>query len=151
MQELLNKLTSEAGLTAEQASKALNTMVTHIKGILPPAFASNIDALMSGKVDTSNLVANASAPKEEANLMDKAGDMATQAKDKIEDLAGQAKEKFSALTSEENIGALKEKAEALKDQTEDKLEDLKDKAEDMAKDALGKLKGFFGGSDEVKR
>jgi uncharacterized protein YjbJ (UPF0337 family) len=150
MQELLNKLTSEAGLTAEQASKALSTMVTHIKGILPPAFASNIDALMSGKIDTSNLVANASAPKE-AGLMDKAGDMATQAKDKLDDLAGQAKEKFSTIASEENIEALKEKAEALKDQAEDKLEDLKDKAEDIAKDALGKLKGFFGGSDEEKK
>ncbi len=148
MQELINKLMAEAGLTAEQANKALSTMVTHIKGMLPPAFAGNIDALVNGKIDTSNLVANAAAPKAESSIMDKAGDMAGQAKEKLDDIAGQAKEKFNHFTSEENMGALKEKAEALKDQAEDKLEDLKDKAEDLAKGAMDKLKGLFGNEEK---
>jgi hypothetical protein len=144
MQELINKLMSEVGLTSEQASKALHTVVGHVKGILPPAFGASIDGLLEGK----SPVAAGAVPFEQASMTDKASnlagdvkdkvtDMAGDAKEKLTDLAGEAKEKFAAFTSEENIDALKNKAE-----------DLKDKAEDMAEDAINKLKGFFGGKKE---
>jgi uncharacterized protein YjbJ (UPF0337 family) len=131
MQELINKLMSEAGLSQDQATKALSTVVTHVKSVLPPALAGNIDAMMGAKPG------EAKAP-ESAGIMDKAGDMADAAKDKLSDFAGAAKEKFSELTNKDNL-------EKMKDQAEDKLEDLKDKAEDLAEGAMAKLKGLFGG------
>jgi uncharacterized protein YjbJ (UPF0337 family) len=140
MQELINKLVAEAGLTTDQASKALQVMVGHVKGILPPAFGDSIDNMLSGKVDTSSFAANANAAKSES-ILDKAENLADKAGDKIEDLAGKAKEKLGQYVDTNKIEAMAEKAE-------DKLDDIADKAEDIAKDAIGKLKGFFGGSDK---
>jgi hypothetical protein len=129
MQELINKLMTEVGLSQEQASKSLHAIVTHVKGILPPAFGDNIDKMLGGSMPA----AASAEPAKEAGLMDKVGGMADDAKEKMGDLADAAKEKFAALTSDENIENLKNKAE-----------DLKDKAEDMAEDAINKIKGFFG-------
>lgn len=39
MQELINKLMSEAGLSASQASKAVSSMLEFVKSKLPPAIA----------------------------------------------------------------------------------------------------------------
>ncbi len=138
IQELVNKLVAEAGLNAEQASKAVNVMVAHVKSIVPAPFASNIEAMLQGQTAgaAAGFAAN-TAPKEEG-LMDKAKDMAGQAKDKLEDLAGDAKEKIAAFTSKENL-------DNLKDQAEDKFDALKDKAEDLAEDLFAKAKNLFGG------
>jgi gas vesicle protein len=144
MQELINKLMSEVGLTSEQASKALHTVVSHVKGILPPAFGASIDGLLEGK----SPIAAGATPYEQASMADKASNLAGDAKDKLTEVAGdakekltemadQAKEKFAALTSDEGIESMKNKAE-----------DLKDKAEDMAEDAINKLKGLFGGKKD---
>lgn len=150
MQELINKLQAEAGLTAEQASKALNVMVGHVKSILPPAFAGSIDNMLStGKVDPTStagqIMAGAAAPKSEESLMDKAGDVAGQARDKIADLADAAKEKVGQFVDKEKISDMADKAGEKLEDLADKADELADKAEDMAKDAFGKLKGFFGG------
>jgi hypothetical protein len=84
MQELINKLTSEVGLSAEQATKAMQTVMDFVKTKIPPAFATNIDAIFTGaKVDAK-----------EETLTEKATDFADAAKDKLEDLAGEAKEKL---------------------------------------------------------
>jgi hypothetical protein len=141
MQELIQKIMSEAGINQEQAAKALNTVVGHVKGLVPPAFADNIDKIMAGgsasmAAAAANLGATA-APAKEESIMDKAGDMAGAAKDKIVDLAGDAKEKISEFMDKDNL-------EALKDKAGDKLEELEDKAEEFAKDALNKIKGIFG-------
>jgi ElaB/YqjD/DUF883 family membrane-anchored ribosome-binding protein len=140
MQELINKLVAEAGLTADQAGKALQVIVGHVKGILPPAFGDSIDNMLSGKVDTSSFAANTGKAKTES-ILDKAENLADQAGDKIENLADKAKEKLSQYVDTNKLGAMADKAE-------DKLDEIADKAEDIAKDAFGKLKGFFGGSDK---
>lgn len=111
MQELINKIMSEVGLTTEQASKTVTTVMDYVKTKLPPAFAGNIDAMFSG----------AKGEAHEASYTEKASEFADATKDKLEDMAEIAK---------------------------DKLGDVADQAEDFAKDALGKLKGMFGGGDK---
>jgi hypothetical protein len=140
MQDLIQKIMAEAGVSQEQAAKALTTVVGHVKGLVPPAFADNIDKIMAG--GSAGMAAAASslsaaAPVKEESMLDKAGDMAGAAKDKIADLAGDAKEKITEFMDKENLSALKDKAE-------DKLDALEDKAEELAKDALNKIKGIFG-------
>jgi uncharacterized protein YjbJ (UPF0337 family) len=148
MQELLNKLMHEVGITPEQASKALNTVVGHVKGLLPDSFGATIDNMLADKPAEEGATPQAGIMGKAADMAgdakEKLGDIADSAKEKLGDakeklgdIADSAKEKFAAFTSEENIDALKDKAE-----------DLKDKAEDMAEDAINKLKGFFGGKKE---
>lgn len=84
MQELLDKLMAEAGLSADQAGKTMKVVMDFVKTKIPPAFATNIDAIFSGsKIEAK-----------EESLQDKAEDFAEAAKDKLEDLAGQAKDKL---------------------------------------------------------
>jgi hypothetical protein len=148
MQELLKKLTEEVGLSADQASKTMHTVVDFVKTKLPASLSATVDNIFTGKMDSAAAM-NAAA---EPSMADKAKDLAHDAKDKITDmaedakeklsnLADEAKEKFAAFTESENIEALKDKAEA-------KLDDLKDKAEDLAEGALDKLKGLFGGKKD---
>lgn len=85
MQELINKLMSEAGLNAEQASKAVSSMLEFVKSKLPPAMAGNVEAMFSG----------IQAQVKEESFKEKAEDFAEAAKDKLEDLAEQAKDKLS--------------------------------------------------------
>ncbi|MEZ5046814.1 MAG: YtxH domain-containing protein [Chitinophagaceae bacterium] len=87
MQELINKIMSEVGLSSEQASKTVSTVVEFVKSKVPGPLAANIESMFSGnKVETG-------AEKEEG-LMDKAEDFAEAAKDKLEDLADVAKDKL---------------------------------------------------------
>lgn len=85
MQELLNKLTTEVGLNAEQASKTLQVVMDFVKSKLPPAIAGNLENFLTGTA----------APAKEESIKEKAEDLAEAAKDKIEDLAEQAKDKLS--------------------------------------------------------
>jgi hypothetical protein len=155
MQELIKKITEEAGISMEQASKAFHTVVDHVKSMLPPAFASNIDSMIGNKPTDATAVNGAeNSATNEASMMDKAGDMAGNAKDKITDMAGDAKEKLSDLADEakEKFAAFTtpENLDKLKDQAEEKFDNLKDQAGDMAKDALDKLKGLFNGGGDNK-
>ncbi len=149
MQELLKKLTDEVGLNAEQASKTMHTVVDFVKSKLPPSLSATVDNIFTGKMDAAQAMGSISG---EPGMMDKAKDLAGDAKEKLSDFAGDAKEKLTgfagdakekleAFTDSENIDALKDKAE-------DALEDLKDKAEDMAEGAINKLKGLFGGKKD---
>jgi ElaB/YqjD/DUF883 family membrane-anchored ribosome-binding protein len=91
MQELINRLITEVGLTAEQAAQTVATMVDHIKSKLPPGLASNLDALLG------NAHADSSTPdKPGDHLKEKAEEFAEAAKDKLEDMAEQAKDKLSS-------------------------------------------------------
>jgi gas vesicle protein len=141
MQDLINKIVAEAGVNPEQAAKALTTVVNHVKSLLPPAFAGNIDKLMASGSDgiaaTAASLSASAEPAKEASMMDKASDLAGDAKDKLADMAGDAKEKISQFMDKDNLDAMKEKAG-------DKLDELEDKAEQMAKDAIDKIKGIFG-------
>lgn len=84
MQELINKLMSEVGLTAEQAQKAVSSVMDFVKSKVPSALSANIDAMFSG----------AKGEVKEESIMDKAEDLADAAKDKLEDLADVAKDKL---------------------------------------------------------
>lgn len=84
MQELLDKLMAEAGLSAEQANKSLKVVMDFVKTKIPPAFATNIDAIFTGsKIEAK-----------EESIKDKAEDLAEAAKDKLEDFAEVAKDKL---------------------------------------------------------
>ena len=85
MQELLNKLMSEVGLSAEQAQKSLTTVMEFVKSKLPPALSANVDAMFSG--------AQGEMPTQ--SYKDKAEDFAEATKEKLEDFADEAKEKLS--------------------------------------------------------
>ena len=124
MQELINKLTTEVGLSAEQASKTMSVVMDFVKSKLPSSLSGNLDAMFSG----------AKGEVREETLTEKATDFAEAAKDKVEDFADQAKDKM----------------EDFAEQAKDKLSDAADKAEELAKDAFGKLKGMFGGGDKDK-
>jgi hypothetical protein len=138
MQELITKLIAEVGLTSEQAQKTVTTCLTFVKSKLPPALASNVDAMFSGAQGET-------IPQQEETLTDKAADLAGAAKDKLEDLAGAAKDKFDDLIG----GDAKEKLGDLADGAKEKFDDiLNSDLGEKAKDAFGKLKGMFGGSSD---
>lgn len=84
MQELINKLSTEVGLSAEQASKTVNVVMEFIKSKIPASLSGNLDAMFSG-------VKGDAKPE---SFSDKAEDFAEAAKDKLEDLADQAKDKL---------------------------------------------------------
>jgi hypothetical protein len=85
MQELLNKLMSEVGLSAEQAQKSLQTVMDFVKTKLPPQLAANVDAMFSGFAGE--------IPQQ--SYREKAEDFAEATKEKLEDLAEDAKEKLT--------------------------------------------------------
>ncbi len=130
MTELINKLMDNAGLTAEQAQKSLETVKNFVKEKLPPAFGPQIDALFQGQKMEAN---SATAPTGNTadSIVDKASDFAASAKDKIQDAAHDAKEKLGDFA----------------DDAKEKLGDFADKAEDAAHDAVNKIKDFFNKKD----
>lgn len=121
MQELINKLISEVGLSSEQAQQTINTIVTYVKSKVPAAMAGNIDAMFSG----------VKAEVKEETYREKAQEFAEATKDKLEDLAEDTKEKL----------------EDFAEQAKEKLSEAADKAEDIAKDAFDKIKGMFNKGD----
>lgn len=48
MQELINKLENEAGLTHDQAVKALEVIKDHIQSMLPPMMQPMVEKFMGG-------------------------------------------------------------------------------------------------------
>jgi len=49
MEELVQQLINKAGLTEEQAIKAIHTMKDFIMGKVPPMFSGFVDSFFSGK------------------------------------------------------------------------------------------------------
>lgn len=47
MQELINKIKDAAGITEEQAIKALETVKDHVKSALPPGLSGMVDNFLS--------------------------------------------------------------------------------------------------------
>ena len=48
MNELINLVTQKAGIPADKAQAAVNTVVGYLKGRLPAPVASQIDSLLAG-------------------------------------------------------------------------------------------------------
>lgn len=55
MQVLINELIEKAGLTEEQAGKAVSTIMDFIKSKLPAGFSDKLEDLISGKFDLGSM------------------------------------------------------------------------------------------------
>lgn len=104
MQELINRLTEKAGLSADQATKAIDTVKEFIKEKFPMV-AGAVDNVFSNNAATGAEKAASGS----SGIMDKISEVipgeagekveqfAKQAADKAEDLFDEAKEKLSGL------------------------------------------------------
>lgn len=129
MQDLINKLTEKVGLNADQAKGSVDTIMEFVKGKLPEGLADKVEDMFGG----------AEGEKiEMGGIMDSIAGMFGGAKDKAEDM-------LESTGAGDVIDNIKDKAGDLLEGATDKLDDLGDVAGDMAKDALGKIKGMFGG------
>jgi hypothetical protein len=124
MQELINRLTEKAGISAEQAAKAIVTIKDFAKekfpmmaGAVDNLFASEGGEAMAANAPAAVTPVTEEPKKEEHSMLDKISDV----------IPGQAGEKVESFVK----GAA-------------------DKAEDLFDAAKEKLSGLFGGGDEKK-
>lgn len=109
MQELITRLTEKAGISAEQATKTIDTIKEFVKEKFP-MLSGAVDNMFAGSAD--NTASSAEAPKaEEHSILDKisnvipgqAGekieDFAKKAADKAEDVFDSVKDKLSGMFS----------------------------------------------------
>jgi hypothetical protein len=94
MQELINRLTEKAGISAEQATKSLETIKDFVKEKFP-MLGGAVDNMFAAALET---VAAAAAPKAEEkpaeSMMDKISDVIPgQAGEKVEEFAKNAAHK----------------------------------------------------------
>jgi hypothetical protein len=124
MQELISRLTEKAGISADQATKAIDTIKDFVKekfpmmaGAVDNLFASQSGDEAAAPLQAAAPVAEAAAPveKKEEGMLDKISDV----------IPGQAGEKI-----------------------EDFVKGAADKAEDLFDAAKEKLSGLFGGGDK---
>ena len=117
MQELITRLTEKAGISAEQASKAVDTIKDFVKEKFP-MMAGAVDNLFGSAAAEASSAATSAVPDPEAPKVAAAGML-----DKISDvIPGEAGEKV------ENF-----------------VKGAADKAEDVFDDVKEKLSGLFGG------
>ncbi len=83
MKELISRLTSQAGLTEEQAANALSTMKEYLSEKFP--MLEDMMEKMIGSEDESTST-EATSGVENESLTDKAGDMLSSVKDKASEL-----------------------------------------------------------------
>lgn len=92
MQELINRLTAEAGISADQATKALDTIKNFVKEKFP-MLGGAVDNMFAASPES---VAAAAKPEEkkEESMMDKISDVIPgQAGEKVEEFAKNAAHK----------------------------------------------------------
>ncbi len=125
MQELISRLTEKAGISADQAAKAIDTVKEFAKEKFP-MMAGAVDNLFSGSSDSTT---------------------ATTATTTIGDTAAIADP--SAPVTAEGSSILDKISDVIPGQTGQKVEDFAkhaaDKAEDLFDAAKDKLSGLFGG------
>ena len=110
MQELITRLTEKAGISAEQATKTIDTIKEFVKEKFP-MLSGAVDNMFAGSADSATPAATAAtAPKaEEHSMLDKISDVIPgQTGEKIEDFAKKAADK----------------AEDVFDNVKDKLSDM---------------------------
>jgi hypothetical protein len=107
MQELITRLTEKAGISADQATEAVDIVKDFVKEKFP-MMAGAVDNLLGGADATSNLAA-AAAPVAETSIMDKISDVIPgEAGQKVEDFA-----KNAAHKAEEVFDDVKEKLSSM--------------------------------------
>jgi len=144
MQELINRLTEKAGISPDQASKAIHTIREFVKEKFPMVSGA-VDNIFTEGADKA-AAASMGATAGSSSVLDKISDVipgqagekveafAKQAADKAEDLVETAKEKIHAAMNSETG----QKVEAFAKNAADKAEDLFDEAKD-------KISGLFKG------
>jgi hypothetical protein len=107
MQELITRLTEKAGISADQATKAVDTIKEFVKEKFP-MMSGAVDNLLGGDAVTE-LASEAMKPVAETSIMDKISDVIPgEAGQKVEDFA-----KNAAHKAEEVFGDVKEKLSGL--------------------------------------
>ena len=109
MQELITRLTEKAGISADQANKAIDTIKDFVKEKFP-MLSGAVDNMFAGSADTTAPATAATAPKaEEHTMLDKISDVipgetgqkiedfAKNAADKAEDVFDSVKDKLSGM------------------------------------------------------
>lgn len=107
MQELINRLTTEAGISAAQATKSLETIKNFVKEKFP-MLGGAVDNMFAGTPEATAAAAKPEEKKEEG-IMDKISDVipgetgekieafAKNAADKAEDVFDSVKDKLSGM------------------------------------------------------
>lgn len=112
MQEYIDELQRKAGLTAEQAKKAIETIVAKVKTKVPESLHGSIDGIFSGQ--------NADS------FQQKARSFSDQAEEKVREFSGQAREQISKLADE-----AEEMAGQVQDRAQEFMKDLSDKVSEV--------------------
>jgi hypothetical protein len=105
MQELINRLTEKAGISAEQATKSLETIKDFVKEKFP-MLGGAVDNMFAAAPETVAAATAPAAEKKEESMMDKISDV----------IPGQAGEKIEAFAKN-----AADKAEDVFDNVKDKL------------------------------
>ncbi|MBP6022821.1 hypothetical protein [Ferruginibacter sp.] len=105
MQELINRLTEKAGISAEQATKSLETIKDFVKEKFP-MLGGAVDNMFAAAPETVAAAAPKAEVKKEESVMDKISDV----------IPGQAGEKIEAFAKN-----AADKAEDVFDNVKDKL------------------------------
>ena len=94
MQELITRLTEKAGISAEQASKTIDTIKEFVKEKFP-MLGGAVDNMFAGSASDATATSAATTPKaEEHSMLDKISDVIPgQTGEKIEDFAKKAADK----------------------------------------------------------
>jgi len=94
MHELITRLTEKAGISAEQATKTIDTIKEFVKEKFP-MLSGAVDNMFAGSADNTVSASASESPKaEEHNILDKISDaIPGQAGEKIEDFAKKAADK----------------------------------------------------------
>lgn len=95
MQELIKLVSEKAGISAEQATSAVQTIAEFAKSKLPPAFSSQVDKLFGGETVAGNPEPVKAGALE--NFGEKADDTLDILKDKADDAYDVAKEKATEV------------------------------------------------------
>ncbi len=156
MHELITRLTEKAGISTDQATKALETIKDFVKEKFP-MMAGAVDNLFASPEATTPIadpltaVIDPTAPKAaDPSIMDKISDVIPgEAGQQVEDFVKGASEKAEAI-----FGDVKDKLnEARHGETGQKVEgfvkDAAVKAEEVFSDVKDKLSGLFGGEKKA--
>ena len=93
MQELIDKVTAAAGISEEQAKKAIETVAAYVKDRIPESFRSQIDHLVNGEKLSDSVKSQMNDIA--SDVRDKAEDVIKEVRGKAEEVAGKIKEMFA--------------------------------------------------------
>ena len=100
MQELIERMQKDAGISEAQAMAAAEAAKSFIKSKVPPMFNGLVDQLFSGHFDPAS--AMKAAQTRQADFMDKAKEAMSSAGDKMQDFTKEAVDKSADFARQAN-------------------------------------------------